>query len=147
MRKRLIKVAGCANGQEKSCCCGPGYRSKGFTLMEVLVALCILSLICVILGPLLSTGLVWINGAGQESQAAFLAFSILEMVRANPPQVSGLLQLEARDLGIEVKEGWEAKVYLLPYDDSNRLLEVRAEVNYDSVSKEKVVIHTMIRQK
>ncbi|MGR6836431.1 type IV pilus modification PilV family protein [Syntrophomonas erecta] len=147
MRKSLIKVADGANGQERSCCCGPGYRSKGFTLMEVLVALCILSVICVILGPLLSTGLVWIDGAGQESRAAFLAFSLLEAVRANPPQVKGFLQLEAEELGVKIEEGWEAKVYLLPCDDLNRLLKVRAEVKYDSVSKEKVVIHTMIRQK
>ena len=59
------------------------YKSNGFTLLEVLVALLILSIGLLGLVNLQLRGLQYSDSARQKSQATFLAYDILDRMRAN----------------------------------------------------------------
>lgn len=58
-------------------------RQHGFTLLEVLVALLIVSIGLLGLAALMSTSLKNNQGASQRSQATWLAYDILDRMRAN----------------------------------------------------------------
>ncbi|MDW3094943.1 MAG: type IV pilus modification protein PilV [Gammaproteobacteria bacterium] len=60
---------------------------KGFTLLEVLVALLILSIGLLGLVNLQMRGLQYSDSARQRSQATFLAYDILDRMRANKGEV------------------------------------------------------------
>ena len=59
-------------------------RQQGFTLLEVLVALLIVSIGLLVLAALMSTSLKNNQGASQRSQATWLAYDVLDRMRANP---------------------------------------------------------------
>lgn len=62
-------------------------KYKGFTLLEVLVALLILSIGLLGLVNLQMRGLQYADSARQRSQATFLAYDILDRMRANKAEV------------------------------------------------------------
>lgn len=58
--------------------------APGFTLVEVLVALVVLSIGLLGIASLQLSSLRWNNGAAKRSQATLLAYDILDRMRANP---------------------------------------------------------------
>ena len=58
-------------------------RQRGFTLLEVLVALLIVSIGLIGLAGLMSTSLKNNQGASQRSQATWLTYDLLDRMRAN----------------------------------------------------------------
>jgi type IV pilus assembly protein PilV len=63
-------------------------RARGFTLVEVLVALVVLSIGLLGIASLQLSSLRWNHGASLRSQATLLAYDIVDRMRAN--QVSAL---------------------------------------------------------
>ncbi len=59
------------------------HRNGGFTLLEVLVAVLILSIGLLGLAGLQATGLRYSTHAAIDSQATFLAYDLLDRIRAN----------------------------------------------------------------
>ena len=59
-------------------------RQQGFTLLEVLVALLVVSIGLIGLAGLMTTSLKNNQSASQRSQATWLAYDILDRMRANP---------------------------------------------------------------
>jgi type IV pilus assembly protein PilV len=59
-------------------------RAPGFTLVEVLVALVVLSIGLLGIASLQLSSLRWNHGASKRSQATLLAYDILDRMRANP---------------------------------------------------------------
>ncbi|HEU4623253.1 MAG TPA: type IV pilus modification protein PilV [Steroidobacteraceae bacterium] len=59
-------------------------RASGFTLVEVLVALVVLSIGLLGIASLQLSSLRWNHGASKRSQATLLAYDILDRMRANP---------------------------------------------------------------
>ncbi len=64
-------------------------NSRGFTIIEVLVAMAILSFGVLSLGVLQLTALQNTQGGYLRSQATILAYDIVDSMRANIPAVSG----------------------------------------------------------
>jgi type IV pilus assembly protein PilV len=60
-------------------------RVRGFTLVEVLVALVVLSIGLLGIASLQLSSLRWNHGASKRSQATLLAYDILDRMRANAP--------------------------------------------------------------
>jgi type IV pilus assembly protein PilV len=58
-------------------------RARGFTLVEVLVALVVLSIGLLGIASLQLSSLRWNHGASKRSQATLLAYDILDRMRAN----------------------------------------------------------------
>jgi type IV pilus assembly protein PilV len=58
-------------------------RVRGFTLVEVLVALVVLSIGLLGIASLQLSSLRWNHGASKRSQATLLAYDILDRMRAN----------------------------------------------------------------
>jgi type IV pilus assembly protein PilV len=58
--------------------------AAGFTLVEVLVALVVLSIGLLGIASLQLSSLRWNHGASKRSQATLLAYDILDRMRANP---------------------------------------------------------------
>jgi type IV pilus assembly protein PilV len=58
--------------------------AAGFTLVEVLVALVVLSIGLLGIASLQVSSLRWNHGASKRSQATLLAYDILDRMRANP---------------------------------------------------------------
>jgi type IV pilus assembly protein PilV len=58
--------------------------APGFTLVEVLVALVVLSIGLLGIASLQLSSLRWNHGASKRSQATLLAYDILDRMRANP---------------------------------------------------------------
>ena len=63
-------------------------RQHGFTLLEVLVALLVVSIGLLGLAALMTTSLKNNQGASQRSQATWLAYDILDRMRANLTQAT-----------------------------------------------------------
>ncbi|HZK44485.1 MAG TPA: prepilin-type N-terminal cleavage/methylation domain-containing protein [Syntrophomonadaceae bacterium] len=59
------------------------YNQKGMTLVEVLVALVLLTLLSVSLLSVVTTSSVWVFKAGKSTKAMTLASSIMEDIKAN----------------------------------------------------------------
>lgn len=66
---------------------GP-YRSRGFTLLEILIALVILSIGLLGIAALQGVGLRSSHGAYLTSQASLLAYDIADRIRANPGMIA-----------------------------------------------------------
>jgi type IV pilus assembly protein PilV len=65
--------------------CGPGRaRPRGFTLLEVLIALVVLSIGLLGIAALQGVGLRSSHGAQLASQAGLLAYDMADRIRANP---------------------------------------------------------------
>ncbi len=62
----------------------PAIRSRGFTLLESLIALAVLSIGLLGLASLQVTALKFNQGSYQRSQAVLLASDIIDRIRANP---------------------------------------------------------------
>lgn len=62
----------------------PGFRAAGFSLLEVLIALVILSVGLLGIAAMLSTTLKSNDSAYMRSQATILAANIIDRMRANP---------------------------------------------------------------
>jgi len=65
-----------------------GLRQQGFTLIEVLVALLVLSFGLLGLAALQNTGLRGVHGSSLISQAGLLAYDMADRIRANPDQAA-----------------------------------------------------------
>jgi type IV pilus assembly protein PilV len=63
--------------------------AAGFTLVEVLVALVVLSIGLLGIASLQVSSLRWNHGASKRSQATLLAYDILDRMRANPVAARG----------------------------------------------------------
>lgn len=71
--------------------CRPSFhpaRARGFTLIEILVALLILSIGLLGLAALQMSGLQANQSAYMRSQAIFLAYDMFDRIRANPDQAA-----------------------------------------------------------
>jgi type IV pilus assembly protein PilV len=64
-------------------------RARGFTLVEVLVALVILSIGLLGIASLQLSSLRWNQGAAARSQATLLAYDIVDRMRANQKSATG----------------------------------------------------------
>ncbi len=60
-----------------------GHNQKGMTLVEVLAALVLLSLVTICLFTMVTTSSVWVFKAGQSTQAMTMANTIMEDIKAN----------------------------------------------------------------
>ncbi|MGH8279466.1 MAG: type IV pilus modification protein PilV [Gammaproteobacteria bacterium] len=67
----------------------PGHAAPGFSLLEVLIALVILSVGLLGIAAMLSTTLKSNDSAYMRSQATILAANIIDRMRANPQGVAG----------------------------------------------------------
>jgi type IV pilus assembly protein PilV len=74
--------------QGKRIMCMDMNKSKGFTILEVLIAMVILSIGVLGLGMLQLTSLQSTQGGHMRSQASILAYDIVDSMRANIPAVS-----------------------------------------------------------
>lgn len=61
-------------------------NSRGFTLIEVLIALLVLSIGLLGLASMQLSSIQYSNNAKQRTQATFLAYDILDRMRANPDE-------------------------------------------------------------
>ena len=69
-------------------------RDAGFTLLEVLIALVVLSIGLLGLAALQSTGLRSTHGANLVSQSSILAYDMADRIRANPQVVASYVGYE-----------------------------------------------------
>jgi type II secretion system protein I len=75
----------------------PGGRARGFTLLEVLVALIIFAIAFGVLAQIIQTGLGQAQGAAATSEATLLARSLLAEVGSELPVSAGVVEGEAGD--------------------------------------------------
>ena len=77
-------------------------RSRGFTLLEILIALVILSIGLLGIAALQGVGLRSSHGAYLSSQASLLAYDIADRIRANPGMIAGgTITTDAGDCGVD----------------------------------------------
>ena len=78
-------------------------RSRGFTLLEILIALVILSIGLLGIAALQGVGLRSSHGAYLSSQAGLLAYDIADRIRANPGMIAlgGSITTAAGDCGVD----------------------------------------------
>ena len=79
-------------------------RLRGFTLLEVLIALVILSIGLLGIAALQGVGLRSSHGAYLSSQASLLAYDIADRIRANPGMIAlgGSIATTDGDCGLDV---------------------------------------------
>jgi general secretion pathway protein I len=75
----------------------PSGRLRGFTLLEVLVALIIFALAFGVLAQIIQTGLGQARSAAATSEATLLARSLLAEVGSEMPVGPGVVEGEAKD--------------------------------------------------
>ena len=90
-------------------------RSRGFTLLEVLIALVILSIGLLGIATLQGVGLRSSHGAYLTSQASLLAYDIADRIRANPGMIAlgGSVATAGGDCALDVSD--------LPLSDVDRI--------------------------
>lgn len=90
-------------------------RSRGFTLLEVLIALVILSIGLLGIATLQGVGLRSSQGAYLTSQASLLAYDIADRIRANPGMIAlgGSVATAEGDCALDVPG--------LPLSDADRI--------------------------
>lgn len=84
-------------------------RTRGFTLIEVLVAFAILALTLAALMQLFATGLRSADAADRHLMAAMLARSVLDDVGTEIPIVAG-------EQSADIEQGYRWTVHILPSD-------------------------------
>jgi type II secretion system protein I len=75
----------------------PGGQARGFTLLEVLVALIIFAIAFGVLAQIIQTGLGQARSASATSEATLLARSLLAEVGSELPVSPGVIEGEARN--------------------------------------------------
>jgi len=114
------------------------------TLLEVLVAVLLLGLLSGSIIKLAAVSGHWVKEAERQTQAAVLAFGILDYFRAQPGLLaSGPLNgTDARELllsepVVENTYPWQAGYQ--PYNGQDQLWEVQVRVNWDGGQSQKAV--------
>lgn len=103
---------------------------RGFTLIEVLVAMTLLTLALLFLLPLLPQGLASQRKAQNRSIALQIALEELESVRRSPSRPAiGKEKLNARAMSGVVYEG-SREIRAVPGFDPDDLLEIETEVHW-----------------
>ena len=100
-----------------------GYtQQRGFSLMEIIIALTILGLSLAVIGNLVMTGARSAERAQMETTAQFLCESKLGEIKAGaqPPESIGPVPFEQYEAPI----GWQYTVMSQPVDDTGTLLNV-----------------------
>lgn len=114
------------------------------TLLEVLVALLLLGLLSGSIIKLTAVSGHWVKEAERQTQAAVLAFGILDYFRAQPGLLASgpLSGTDARELllsepVVENTYPWQADYQ--PYNGQAQLWEVQVRVNWDGGQSQKAV--------
>ena len=97
-------------------------QQRGFSLMEIIIALTILGLSLAVIGNLVMTGARSAERAQMETTAQFLCESKLGEIKsgAQPPESIGPVPFEQ----YEAPLGWQYTVMSQPVDDTGTLLNV-----------------------
>lgn len=97
-------------------------QQRGFSLMEIIIALTILGLSLAVIGNLVMTGARSAERAQMETTAQFLCESKLGEIKAGaqPPESIGPVPFEQ----YEAPLGWQYTVMSQPVDDTGTLLNV-----------------------
>jgi type IV pilus assembly protein PilV len=78
---------------------------QGFTLLEVMVALIVLSIGLLGIAALQGVGLRTSHGAQLTSQASLLAYDMADRLRANPQGVDGYVGFSSKDASCDTAPG------------------------------------------
>lgn len=121
-------------------------NQKGMTLIEVLAALVLLSLLAITSFTVITTSTIWVLKAGKSTQAMTMANSIMEDIRANSntiPAGTFILNDGTGDDSLVFFENYEnpdkwgnfkaeVKITEVQYDETsaNNLLEVKIKVTW-----------------
>lgn len=124
-------------------------NQKGMTLIEVLAALVLLSMMTITLFTVVTTSTIWIFKAGKSTQAMNMANTIMEDIKANSNTIPvgtfphNMLSEDIKDNGLGLSgdyrdsDKWgnmkaEVKVSEMQFDSTSRdnLLEVKVKVTW-----------------
>lgn len=132
---------------------GLGVAQEAMTLLEVLLALIILTLIANIFLAVFSTTAIWIKHSRYESSASYYAASLLEELREKPEKINSVSMAEPAALGLG--EGYTptnpagimACIDMEKAVDSSRLYHVRVMLSwYEGERKQELALQTIIRK-
>lgn len=120
----------------------------GFTLVEVLVSLVLISILVVCFMPLFSTASVFVRWAGEENRMSSYALMVMEYLMAYPGELEEGMQLA--DIGEErvrnVPAGLQADLEVRRYGGES-LYEVKVKVKSSLFPAKKVEMASIIAKK
>ncbi|MDD2510225.1 MAG: hypothetical protein PHP26_08305 [Syntrophomonas sp.] len=131
-----------------------GYLGQeAMTLLEVLLALVLLTLIANVALAIFTTSAIWIKHSCHESTASYYAASLLEELREKTENIETVSLAAPEELGLgegytpSIPPGISAKIDMERVNDMDRLYRVRVTVCWDEgEEKRKLCLVTMIRK-
>ncbi|WP_423230193.1 type II secretion system protein [Thermosyntropha lipolytica] len=120
-------------------------REKGFTLVEVLVALIIITLLVTCFLPVFATASLMVRIAGEENRMSSYAFMVMEYLRSYPGELKEgvtLADIDAEEVR-KIPDGLTASLQVNRYGGES-LYEVRVEVKSRVIKGKKLEFASII---
>lgn len=126
---------------------------EAMTLLEVLLALVIFTIISNMALAIFSTATIWIKHSRYESTATYYAASLLEELREKPEKIKSVSMAEPEILGLgegytpAIPPGISAQIDMEKVDALDRLYRIRVTLSwYEGEQKQKLCLLTMMRK-
>lgn len=110
--------------------CGLFSSTKGTSLIEVLAALVVVSLVIGSALSFFTRGMAWNQGAAMRTRAVYYGQALIEEIKVCPVKIHENISGDqaALDLNVKAPKGISSRVFISRYDAALHLYQIRVEL-------------------